>query len=408
MKTKHIAALLAALALSAAASDGQGFTPKGIPRDVPPLMTTFDGKPVSTVADWEGRRRPELLEKFLSEMYGVRPAGADRPARLSFAAACPDKVMLDGKAVRKRITCTYGGKYGEQSFTFTAFIPVQKGPAPAFLLICNRNPAKNIDPERVEKSDFWPAERIVERGYAAIAFFNGDVTPDLSWGFDTGVFSVFQKPWERDERSWGILSAWAWGASRVMDWIESEPLLDARRVGVVGHSRGGKTALLAGVTDASFAMVYSNDSGCGGTKLNHIDLPKSEHIDQIVDVVGFWFCGNFEKYCCREFKMDFDQHMMAALVAPRLLAVGSASEDVWAGQEGEFQSALLASPAWELYGLKGLVAPDGAFPGEERPLQEGSVSYHMRIGKHNLTAYDWDRYMDFADRHGWRGGTARP
>ena len=378
------------------------FPPKGAPRNVPPLMTTFGGAPVGSVAEWESARRPELLHRFLSEMYGLRPEEVNRPLRISFSAACPDRLMLDGKALRKRVTCTYGGRYGDRSFTFTAFIPVSRRPAPAFLLICNRNPAENIDPERDKKSEFWPVERLVERGYAAIAFFNGDITPDGSWDFERGVFGAFQKPWERNAESWGILSAWAWGASRVMDWIETEPLLDARHVGVVGHSRGGKTALLAGVTDTRFAMVCSNDSGCGGAKLNHMELPASEHIDQIVDAIGCWFCGNFAKYRCREAEMDFDQHMFAALVAPRLLAIASATEDDWAGQEGEFYTGLLASPAWELYGVRGLVAPDGRFPGAERPLQEGCVSYHMRRGKHNLVVYDWDRYMDFADRHGWK------
>ena len=377
------------------------FPPKGAPRNVPPLMETFGGSAVCTVAQWESARRPEILDRFLSEVYGRRPAEADRPPRVSFAAAAPDRLMLDGKALRKRVTCTYGGKYGYRSFTFTAFIPVRRKPAPAFLLICNRDPAANLDPERARKSEFWPVERLVERGYAAIAFFNGDVAPDVSWDFERGVFGVFQKPWERGADSWGVLSAWAWGASRVMDWIETEPLLDARRVGVVGHSRGGKTALLAGATDARFAMVCSNDSGCGGAKLNHIELPASEHIDQILESFGCWFCGNFEKYRCREFEMDFDQHMLAALVAPRLLAIASASEDDWAGQEGEFQSGLLASPAWELYGRRGLVAPGGRFPGVGKPLQDGGISYHMRRGIHDLTVYDWDRYMDFADRHGW-------
>ena len=262
------------------------FPPKGAPLNVPPLMTTFSGRQVSSVGEWEAVRRPEILELFLSEVYGRRPAEASHPPRISFTAACPDKLMLDGKALRKRIACTYGGRYGDRSFTFTAFIPVRNKPVASFVLICNRNPAENIDPERVKKSEFWPVERIVERGYAAIAFFNGDVTPDVSWGFETGVFGAFQKPWERDTESWGILSAWAWGASRVMDWIETEPLLDARHVGVVGHSRGGKTALVAGATDTRFAMACSNDSGCGGAKLNHVELPESEHIDQIVDALG--------------------------------------------------------------------------------------------------------------------------
>ena len=377
-----------------------GIPKKGAPRDVPPLLTTFAGKPVRTVADWEGVRRGEIRERFLSQVYGRRPAEADKPALLRFESSEPDKVMMDGKAIRKRIRCTYGGRYGTTNFVFTAFIPKSEKPVPAFLLICNRNPQQNLDPERVVKSGFWPAERIVERGYAAIAFFNGDITTDYRWDFENGIFGIFQKPWERDAESWGILSAWAWGASRVMDWIETEPTLDAGHVGVVGHSRGGKTALFAGISDARFAMTCSNCSGCGGAKLNHMELPESEHIDQIWNAIGCWFCGNFGRYRCRENEMDFDQHMWAALVAPRLLAIASASEDNWAGQEGEYMMGRFASPAWELYGKRGLVGD--TFPGADHPLQDGSISYHMRTGEHNLTPYDWDRYMDFADRNGWR------
>lgn len=371
------------------------------PTDVPELMKTDDGRPVADRATWERVRRPEIRETFLRELYGKRPV--ERPSDLSFAAEGPDRVMMDGQAVRKRIRVSYGGPYGKSSFVLTAFIPAgatAAKPAPAFLLICNRDPKKNLDPDRVEKSGFWPAEQIVARGYAALAFFNGDLARDGAWDFTNGVFGVFQKVEERTPESWGILSAWAWGASRVMDWIETEPTLDARHVAVVGHSRGGKTALLTGVTDARFAMACVNDSGCGGAKLNHMDLPLSEHYDQIAAVFGPWFCGNFMKHRRKEHLLPFDAHMWAALMAPRLLAIGSATEDHWAGQEGEFQTGRLASPAWELYGRKGLVGTD--FPPPDTPLQEGSVSYHLRTGIHNLTPYDWDRYMDFADRQNWR------
>ena len=284
----------------------------------------------------------------------------------------------------------------------TAFIPRQSKPAPAFVLICNRDPAENIDPERNAKSGYWPVEEIVSRGYAAIAFWYGDITPDRQHGKTLGVFSVFEDVTKqyRPQDGWGVLSAWAWGASRVMDWIETEPLLDANHVAVVGHSRGGKTALVAGVYDRRFAMVCSNDSGCSGAKLNHIDLPKSEHLSDIVRVFQFWFCLNYTKHVNAEAEWRVDQHEFIALMAPRLVCIASASEDHWAGQEGEYWSGILASPAWELYGKKGLVA--SAFPPPETPLQDGCISYHMRTGKHNLTPYDWSCYMDFADRHGWR------
>ena len=390
-----LAAALAAAAVPAMAQEG----PEPKPENVPELLVTFGGEKVATREQWEQVRAPELLEEFTREEYGRRPV--ERPAAMAFEKAAPDAVMMEGKAIRKRIRVVYAGPYGGGTFVFTAFIPKQAKPAPAFILICNRSPDDNIDPERKVKSDFWPAEEIVAHGYAAIAFWNGDLAPDRSTGNTQGVFTAFDdvNRQYRPRDRWGTLSAWAWGASRVMDWIETEPLLDARHVAVVGHSRGGKTALVAGVYDKRFAMACSNDSGCSGAKLNHIDLPKSEHLKQIVSTFPFWFCPNYTTHVNAEKDWRVDQHEFIALMAPRLVCIASATEDAWAGPLGEYWSGVLASPAWALYGQKGLVA-DG-FPAPDHPLQEGCISYHLRTGKHNLTRYDWACYMDFADRHGW-------
>ena len=368
------------------------------PSDVPELTTAFDGTKVDSLEKWEKTRAPELREEFARNEYGRRPV--ERPGKLRFEPLEPDADMMDGKAVRKRVRISYEGKYGAGGFAVTAFIPRRESPAPAFILVCNRKPDENIDPTRRVKSPFWPAEEIVGRGYAAIAFYCGDVAPDRNFGNRKGVFACFENPQgDRRHDAWGTLSAWAWGASRVMDWIETEPLLDAKRVAVVGHSRGGKTALVAGVYDRRFAMVCSNCSGCSGAKLNHIDLPNSEHVAQICRTFPYWFCGNYILLANAEGRWRADQHEFMALVAPRLLCVGSATKDAWAGQIGEWWSAKLASPAWEFYGMRGLVAE--SMPGPDAPQQEGRVSYHIRTGKHDLTPYDWNVYMDFADRHGW-------
>ena len=402
MKKSLTGMFAAALAVAASAqptAESKVQTANPEPRDVPELMVTKAGKKVTDVATWEKVRRPELLDVFLENEYGRRPV--ERPDTLAFETVEPDKPMMDGKAVRKRVRASWKGPCRSQGFVFTAFIPVtaKERPAPGFILICNRPPAANIDPERVKKSEFWPAEEIVARGYAALAFWNGDVAPDNARSNCTqGVHACWAK--ERTSNSWGALSAWAWGASRVLDWVETEPLLDAKHFGVVGHSRGGKTSLLAGVTDTRFAMACVNDSGCSGAKLNHIDLPKSESIARITKVFPHWFCLNYRNFAGKEFEMDFDQHMMVALMAPRAVAIASASKDHWAGQRGEYASALLASPAWELYGKRGLVSDGFPNPGEAR--QDGTVSYHLREGAHNLTLHDWNRYMDFADRLGWR------
>lgn len=335
------------------------------------------------------------VETFLSEVYGKRPV--ERPSSMVFEDLYPPETFernpvkgtkrpIDAR--RRIMVCRYKGPYGEGEFRFTAFLPKDaEKPVPAFVLICNRNPGENIDPWRMSRTEFWPAEAIVDRGYAAIAFWNDEVAVDCysaEYAFRSGVFRCFEDPTRtRKEDAWGSLSAWAWGASRIMDWIESEPTLDSKHVAVVGHSRGGKAALVAGITDSRFAMAVSNGSGCGGAKLNHADLPKSEHIRQILNVVPYWFCRNFAKYVDKDHEMPFDQHQWLSLMAPRLLYVASGSQDDWAGPEGERLAVDLARPAW---GSRG----------------SADVGYHVHQGKHDLTLFDWQKFLDFADAHGWR------
>ena len=367
------------------------------PCNVPPLLKVTAPR---TQEAWREVHRPAIKELFEEQVYGRRPV--ERPPHLVFSLAEPDAVMMDGAAVRKRIRCEYGGKYGTNSFVFTAFIPRVGRPSPSFVFICNRNPDENIDPTREKKSGFWPAEEIVRRGYAAIAFWNGDITPDRYHGNTLGVFAAFEdvNRMYRTAKGWGVLSAWAWGASRVLDWIETESTLDAQHVAVIGHSRGGKTALVAAAWDERFAMACSSCSGTGGAKLNHVDLPSSEHIRDSVRSRSFWYCHNYKTWANLDHMAPFDQHMLVAMIAPRLVCIGSATEDPHAGPYGEYCTARYASYIWTIFGRKGFVSE--GFPSPNTPQQQGDISYHIRDGKHDLTAYDWGVYMDFADAHGWR------
>ena len=341
------------------------------PKDVPPLFAEGEAR---TVEEWRDVRRPAVKKLLESEVYGRRPV--ERPPHLAFSALEPDAVMMGGAAIRKRVRVEYGGAFGTNSFTFTAFIPRQEKPAPSFVFICNRPPDEVIDSTR---------------------------RPDREHGNTLGVFAAFEdvtakyRPYDR----WGALSAWGWAASRVLDWIETEPSLDAKHVAVIGHSRGGKTALVAAAWDERFAMACSNDSGCGGAKLHHADLPNSEMISHSIRSRAFWYCNRYRMWANRDKETPFDQHMLVAMIAPRLVCIGSATEDPWAGPCGEYLTARLASEAWRVFGRKGLVS-DG-FPASETPQQDGDISYHLRRGEHDLTPYDWNVYMDFADRHGWRG-----
>lgn len=359
--------------------------------NLPDPLLSESGEKITSTKDWEARRRAEILELFRTNVYGRAPLG--RPQDLRFQVEKTDPKAMDGAATLKQVAIEFSGPGGQGRINLVLFVPNErKGSAPAFLLICNR-PAENIDPTRQKKSEFWPAEQIVARGYAAAAFQVGDVDPDKHDGFKNGVHGIFD-PAERKPDAWGTIAAWAWGASRVMDYLESDPDIDAKRVAVVGHSRGGKTALWAGAEDRRFALVISNDSGCTGAALARRKM--GETIQVINKNFPHWFCENYKQYNGRDEQLPVDQHQLISLIAPRPAYVASANEDLWADPEGEFLAAAAASPVYELFGLKGL--PAAAMPKPDTALQDGHVAYHLRPGKHNLTPYDWERFMNFADK----------
>ncbi len=372
------------------------------PKNVPELMKCADGTPVKTVADWENVRRPEVLELLQTMEYGVRPV--ERPADLSFVEMATPEECFGGKAIRKRVRAAYSGPGGKDRFDFSVWIPKSKYPVAAFVHSSPR-PAETAADIDGPRPVYWlPAEDIISRGFAAVAYCNREVAIDWNDSPDiptSGVFKVFgpRDFKKRKPTDWGILSAWAWGMSRILDWIETEPLLNARRVAAVGLSRNGKAALLAGAFDRRFAMTVSCCSGCSGAKLNHMELWESEHIKDIL-IADKWFCPNYMSYMGKDSgDMPFDQHFLLSLVAPRALYVSSATEDAWAGPRGEFATLELASPVWRLYNVPGLIAH--GFPKADTPLHAGSLGYHLRTGFHDITRYDWQCYMDFAERHGW-------
>ena len=363
-----------------------------LPFSLPPLFLSETGERIRTAGEWKEKRRLELLELFRTHVYGRTPV--EKPADLHFKvdATIPD--LFSGKAVRKEVSIGFSGPGGEGRIRDFLTLPTGcTQPTPAFCLICHL-PPELIDLRK--NTPFWPVEEIVKRGYAAVTFYTADVDPDMDDGFSNGVHGVFARPGEtRSPDAWGTIAAWAWGARRVMDYLESESAVDCRRVALVGHSRGGKTALWAGANDERFALVISNSSGCTGAALSrHL---QGETVEKINTAFPHWFCENYKKFNNREEELPVDQHQLLALIAPRRLYVNSASEDAWADPEGEFLSCLHAKPVFSLFGLPGLGVT--AMPEPGSVLHDGHIGYHLREGRHELGLYDWQRYLDYVDRH---------
>lgn len=356
---------------------------------LPDTLAAASGAPVSTPDEWSGARAG-LIERFRSDVYGKVP---ETPAP-AFRVLDRDPAAMDGRATRKLLAVTFPTPAGDVGFQVVMFVPNGRpAPAPALVFINHRGRGI-LDPTRSRKYEFWPAEEIVARGYAAVGFHAGDVAPDSRKGFRDGVLGILDPgPW--GEESWGALAAWAWGASRVLDYLETDPDIDAGRVAVVGHSRGGKAALWAGAQDERFALTVSNNSGTGGAGLFRGN--RVETLDQITRRFPHWFGGRLAYFAGRPEDLPVDQHMLLALVAPRPLYVASASKDRTADIGAEWMAARVASETYALLGATGLAAPGPSLPEPGAVLHGGTIGYHQRPGRHALLLQDWNRIMDFAD-----------
>lgn len=359
---------------------------------LPDPLIMNSGPRVADAGAWQQNRRPEILELFRDNVYGRAPIG--RPAGMAFELRPIDQNALGGRATQKDLVVNFSGESSGARMDMRLYTPNgAAGPVPCFLYLGRPMPDGAPMSPRWENA----LPEILARGYGLAIIDREGIDPDEHDGFRNGVHGMFDPPGERPGDAWGTIAAWAWGLSRALDYLEADENVNAERVAVMGVSRAGKTALWAGAQDERFAMAISICSGCTGAALSRRRF--GEPVGAINGRFPHWFCSNYRKFDWKEDALPVDQHMLLSLMAPRLLYVSSADEDLWADPRGEFLGAKHADPVYRLLGVKGLVAEH--MPRLESPVQDGRIGYHIRRGGHGLEHYDWLRYLDFADRH-WK------
>ena len=349
-----------------------------------PILKACDGTDV-TKEGWADRRR-EMLALLSEYSYGYTPSvevkveGRDvQLMRHDFA----------GKCKHERLTLVYITENGEGSFPIQIFTPTTVKHPPVFL-----NIAFSLAPHW-----YIPVEDVIDSGYALVVVDYRDMVNDNHYGdFSDGIARHFGTASPRKSNEWGKIGMWAWGTSRIMDYlVQYRHELDTGRVALIGHSRLGKTALWCAAQDERFAAVISNNSGYGGAASS-----KHGNGERITDFIRLgsydWFCEGFKDFAGdMEDEKPYDQSFLLSLIAPRLLLVGSAELDRGADPTAEFLTALHSSSAWELLGKRGLITT-GEMPGPGSDLDEGDVLYHYREGKHFLSRDDWMAYIKFLDK----------
>jgi hypothetical protein len=400
------AALFLLMAVGVAAQNENMDESKVNPYTLPDLLNS-KGRKIATAKQWERVRRPEILSLYQQHVYGRIPG---RPPAMHFTTTNIDTHALQGKATRKEVTIHFTAGEEGPSLHLLLWIPNKKIKSPVFVgLNFEGNhtthgdssitvtekwkiTSKNKSITRGSQATRWQVDTLIAHGYGLATAWYQDVERDDSTGWQTGIRTTLGETLGISTTEWGALAAWGWANSRIMDYLVTDEQVDAKRVILTGHSRLGKAALWGAANDKRFAAIVSNNSGEGGAALARRNF--GEDVKRINRAFPHWFIDKFKEYSLAVDQLPVDQHMLLATMAPRPLYVASAVEDAWADPKGEFLSAWHASAAYALYVKKGI--PSAIMPPVNSPIGK-YVRYHIRTGKHDVTLYDWQQYINFAD-----------
>lgn len=394
--------------------------------EVPPYQLTdpllcSDGSRVTTFAEWEKKRRPELLQFFKDYMYGDVPP---LPDRMTGELYSEKKGDLGGLADRKEIRLHFAMENGKSHFAdLLIYTPANAGKKVPFFVglafkgnqvaVCDpeirltglaffdeaADPAAAAEESRGSSTERYPLREIISRGYGIVICSCNDFFPDYLTGWEKSMYRLFFETEELQNGhrpgNYTCIGAWAWGLSRILDYVQTLPELDAGKVAVYGHSRLGKTALWAGACDERFKLVCVNDSGCGGAALSRRLFGETLYSFFYKHDLGkWWFRPELAALSLHPEKLPFDQHELVALIAPRAVSIHSAVEDLWADPKGEYLAGYYAGEVFKLYGKNPLQSAE--LPSPDRGVGT-DVSYFLRSGGHNILLPDWNHYMDIAD-----------
>lgn len=359
---------------------------------LPELLVSQEGKIVGTPTQWENIRRPEIIKLFENNVYGQVPKELDD---IQFKVVNKDENAMNGKATLKEVAITVSQSNRSITMNLVMFTPNKVNePVPMFLVINHRG-IKTMDVTRQNKDGFWPAEEVIDAGFGISGFDVIDVSPDDKVKFKEVILKELYPEQLEMKNGMRGLGAWGWGASRAIDYFEKDELVDATKVISVGHSRGGKASLWFGAQDERVAITISNESGNSGAALSRRNF--GETVARITENFPYWFCPNYQQFANNEDRLPIDQHMLLALIAPRAVYVASAVEDLWADPKGQYLALKESQPVFNLYGIETNLPEK--MPAVNEQVIRPHMGFHNREGKHNMTPYDWQQFINFANEY---------
>jgi hypothetical protein len=387
------------------------------PYTLPDPLVTSSGERVDSAEAWFQKRRPEILKFYQEEIYGRIPANAPR---VTWEVTETDTAAREGKATLKRVVGRMGDQPDGPRMNLTVYLPARaSGPVPMLLSITfnfgagargqavaktgqgqgqgpaappKRGPGTGPGP-----GGFDSVGAVLDHGWGYASLGYTDIQPDRADRWTEGVIGLTLKEGQTrpapDE--WGTISAWAWGISRSIDYLETEPAVDAQHIAITGVSRLGKTVLWAGAQEPRVAAVFSVVSGEMGAALIRRDW--GETLDDMAQNFPWQFAGNLQKWVGKWNDLPVDQHMLIALCAPRPVYVNGGLTDQWSDPKGEFLAMVAAGPVYRLLGRKDLGVTE--LPPLDNPIIGGDLAFHYHSGGHGAVPADWKAFFEFADRH---------